>query len=123
VPTIPDILSTWGIYQIVQNIGELSRSIERDIPALGIIATKVQGNDLHRRVINDMKNKRLGHFAEGAIPQPPLLGAEIPQTVDVARSADFESDLTTLKGKYGRAYDPLKRLTQEIRELCEKKKP
>jgi len=122
IPTIPDILSTWGIYQIVQNIKQLSDTISRDIPPLGIIATKVQANDLHRSVINDMRNKRLGHFAESDIPQPPLLTAEIRQTIDVARGADVDADLRTLKGKYGRAYDDFKILAQEIHDICEKKK-
>jgi chromosome partitioning protein len=122
IPTIPDILSTWGIYQIVNSIQQLSLSIGRQIPALGIIATKVQGNELHRRICNDMKNKRLGHFAEGTIAQPPLLGEGIPQTVDVARGADIDADHRTFKGKYGSAYEPLKLLAQEIKDLCEKKK-
>ncbi|HZM03838.1 MAG TPA: AAA family ATPase [Candidatus Saccharimonadales bacterium] len=122
IPTIPDILSTWGIFQIVQSVKELANTIGLQIPPLGIIATKVQGNDLHRRVISDLRNKRLGHFGEGSTPQPPLLAAEIPQTVDVARGADPDSDLRTFKGKYGKAYEPLKSLVLEIRGLCEKKK-
>jgi chromosome partitioning protein len=122
IPTIPDILSTWGIFQIVQSIKELANTVGIQIPPIGIIATKVQVNDLHRRVISDLRNKRLGHFGEGTTPQPPLLEAEIPQTVDVARGADVDSDLRTFKGKYGKAYAPLKSLVQEIRGLCEKKK-
>jgi chromosome partitioning protein len=122
IPTIPDILSTWGIYQIVNSVQQLSKTIGVEIPPLGIIATKVQGNDLHRSVINDMRNNRLGHFAEGTIPQPPLLKAEIPQTIDVARGVDIDADLRTLKGKYGRAYDSFKLLAQEIKDICEKKK-
>src|SRR6266404_4063922 len=106
IPTIPDVLSTWGIYQIVQNVKDLGTSIGREIPPLGIVATKVQGNDLHKRVIFELRNKNLGQFGkDGKLPQPPLLASEIPQTVDVARGADVEADLRTFKGKYGRAYD------------------
>ena len=40
----------------------------------------------------------------------------------VARGADVEADFRTLKGKYGTAYAALHGLTQEIKQLCEKKK-
>lgn len=123
IPTIPDIVSTWGIYQIVDNIDRFSRDIDRPIPPLGIIATKVQTNNLHGRVITDLKAKRLGRFSEpSGIPQPPLFANKIPQTVAVARGADIDADIRTFKGKYGNAYDTLRGLTQEIKQLCEKKK-
>lgn len=123
IPTIPDIVSTWGIYQIVANVDRFSHQIDRQIPALGIVATKVQGNNLHGRVVADLKAKRLGRFSErGGLPQPPLFVNQIPQTVAVARGADVDADIRTFKGKYGTAYDALRGLTQEIKLLCEKKK-
>jgi chromosome partitioning protein len=123
IPTIPDIVSTWGIYQIVDNVAQFSNDIGIPIPALGIVATKVQSNDLHRRVISDLKAKRLGRFSEtDRTAQPPLFTNVIPQTVSVARGADVDADIRTFKGKYGTAYDALHGLTQEIKQLCEKKK-
>jgi len=123
IPTIPDIVSTWGIYQIVENVERFAQDIDRSIPALGIVATKVQSNNLHGRVIADLKAGRLGRFGEvGAAPQPPLFSSSVPQTVAVARGADVDADIRTFKGKYGAAYDSLYLLTQEINNLCEKKK-
>ncbi|MEY4884260.1 MAG: hypothetical protein RIS34_2114 [Pseudomonadota bacterium] len=123
IPTIPDIVSTWGIYQIVENVERFARDIDRAIPALGIVATKVQSNNLHDRVISDLKASRLGRFGEGGgVPQPPLFSNTIPQTVAVARGADVDADIRTFKGKYGSAYESLHGLTQEIKKLCEKKK-
>lgn len=123
IPTIPDIVSTWGIYQIVDNVERFAQDIGRPVPPLGIVATKVQANPLHKRVIADLKAKRLGRFSEsGGLPQPPLFSNEIPQTVAVARGADVDADIRTFKGKYGTAYDALRGLTQEIKQLCEKKK-
>jgi chromosome partitioning protein len=123
IPTIPDILSTWGIYQIVDNIDRFAKDIDHPIPAIGIVATKVQANNLHTRVIADLRARRLGRFGEqGGLPQPPLFTSTIPQTVAVARSADVDADIRTFKGKYGTAYDALHDLTQEIKQLCEKKK-
>src|SRR5262245_45344090 len=72
IPTIPDIVSTWGIYQIVDNVARFAADIERSIPALGIVATKVQSNNLHSRVIADLEARRLGRFGDsGALAQPP----------------------------------------------------
>lgn len=123
IPTIPDIVSTWGIYQIVDNVERFAQDIARPIPALGIVATKVQANNLHSRVIADLKARRLGRFGSGeGSPQPPLFTNEIPQTVAVARGADVDANVWTLKAKYGTAYDSLRGLTQEIKQLCEKKK-
>jgi len=123
IPTIPDIVSTWGIYQIVENIERFAKAVDRPIPALGIVATKVQSNKLHSRVIADLKASRLGRFSKtNGLSQPPLFKSEISQTVAVARSADVDADIRTFKGKYGTAYDALHGLTQEIIQLCEKKK-
>lgn len=124
IPTIPDIVSTWGIYQIVDNVERFARDIELPIPALGIVATKVQVNSLHRRIIKDLKAQRLGRFSKkpDGLSQPPLFTNEIPLTVNVARGADVDADIRTFKGKYGSACDALRGLTQEIKQLCEKKK-
>ena len=123
IPTIPDIVSTWGIYQIVENVKRFAQDVDREIPALGIVATKVQGNNLHDRVIADLKARRLGRFGESNdVKQPPLFSNTIPQTVAVARGADVDADIRTFKGKYGTAYDSLHGLTQENKRLCEKKK-
>jgi chromosome partitioning protein len=123
IPTIPDIVSTWGIYQIVDNVGRFAEDIGREIPALGIVATKVQGNKLHARVIEDLSAGRLGRFGnDDALQQPPVFADRIPQTVDVARGADVEADIRTFKGKYGSAYLPLRGLTLEIMRKCESKK-
>jgi len=122
IPTIPDIVSTWGIYQIVDNVNRFANDIGRPIPALGIVGTKVQKNNLHRRVMDDLRAGRLGRFGEaGALPQPQLFANSIPQTVDVARGADVEADFRTFKGKYGGAYESLRGLTREIGLVCEKK--
>jgi chromosome partitioning protein len=122
IPTIPDIVSTWGIYQIVENVARFAEDIDRPIPALGIVATKVQSNNLYRRVIADLQAGRLGRFSEEGVHQPPLFANTIPQAVDVARGADVDADFRTFKGKYGTAYSALLGLTQEIKQVCEKKK-
>jgi chromosome partitioning protein len=123
IPTIPDIVSTWGIYQIVDNVARFAADLGRSIPALGIVATKVQVNKLHSRIIADLQAQRLGRFGEGgALAQPPLFSNKIPQRAAVSRGADVDAEFRTFKGKYGDAYPALRGLTQELIHLCEKKK-
>jgi chromosome partitioning protein len=121
IPTIPDIVSTWGIYQIVENVKRFGQELGQNVEPLGIVATKVQGNNLHTRVVTDLTHGRLGKFASAGVMQPPLFKNKIRQAVAVARGADPEVDLRTFKGKYGPAYEELQGLTQEIRTLCEAK--
>ena len=123
IPTIPDIVSTWGLYQIVDNVARFAADVGRPIPALGIVATKVQANNLHSRVIADLQERRLGRFGDGdTLAQPPLFTHTVPQTVVVARGADVASDVRTFKGKYDSAYNAFRGLTQDLMQLCEKKK-
>jgi chromosome partitioning protein len=122
IPTIPDIVSTWGIYQIIQNVMQFARDVDRPIPPLGIVATKVQVNNLQKRVIDELVNRRLGRFAKrDGIEQPPLFNSLIPQAVDVARGSDETNNPSTLRLKYGSAYNALHGLTEEILQRCQTK--
>lgn len=124
IPTIPDILSTLGIYQIVENVSRFAMNIDRAIPPLGIVATKVPpSGSLYARVVADLEAGRLGDFGNaGAIPQPPLFTNRIKQAVKVAGGADNDAGLRTFKQKYGDAYESIRGLANEIKTLCETKK-
>jgi chromosome partitioning protein len=122
IPTIPDIVSTWGIYQIVEKVREFAVGINQPIEPLGIVATKVQANNLHTGVMSDLSHRRLGKFATSEIAQPPLFKHYISQSVVVARGAYSEDGLRTFNGKYGHpASEQLRGLTEEIHTLCQQK--
>lgn len=62
IPTIPDVLSTYGIPQIISRVSEFSKNIGEDIECLGIVATKVRGqSSLHARTLEQLSR---GHDAE-----------------------------------------------------------
>lgn len=121
IPAIPDIVSTWGIFQIVSSIESFSDSINRAPPIrpLGIVATKVQGNiDLHQRVLAQLREGRLFEGKETDLTQPPLFTASIAQNANTARGADADAGLNTFRKKYGPNYEPHLALTKEIIDRC-----
>ncbi|HNQ90198.1 MAG TPA: ParA family protein [Verrucomicrobiota bacterium] len=119
IPTIPDIVSTWGIFQIVDNVDRFATDLGRPIRPMGIVATKVQGTmELHSRVMRDLEAGRLFNGKTTELKQPPLFKSFIKQNVDTARGADAEANLRTFKAKYGPNCDAFRGLTQEIMERC-----
>ncbi len=92
IPTIPDILSTYGIPQIVTRVREFSEEIAEPIDPLGIIVTKFQSNStVHRNVMHELK----------AANDAPVFETIIPQSNDIAAAAEHLPYSRTLKGKYG----------------------
>ncbi len=119
IPTIPDIVSTWGIFQIVDNVDKFATNLGSPIRPLGIVATKVQGTmELHGRMIRDLEAGRLFEGKTTDLKQPSLFKNYIKQNVDTARGADAEANLRTFKHKYGPTYESFRGLTQEILERC-----
>jgi chromosome partitioning protein len=119
IPTIPDIVSTWGIFQIVANIDRFSESIGRQIRALGIVATKVNGmNTLHARMVSELREGRLFQGKTTDLGQPPLFATTIKEATATARGADYTANVTTFKDKYGPNADAVVSLTAEIIDRC-----
>lgn len=119
IPAIPDIVSTWGIFQIVSSISSFGESVNRVIKALGIVATKVQGNiDLHTRIMRELDAGRLFEGKNTDLIQPPLFESIIKQNANTARGADADAGLNTFKKKYGPTYEPHSLLTREIIKRC-----
>ena len=91
IPTIPDILSTYGIPQIIRRVREFSETIGESIEPLGIVVTKFQANStIHA---NTLRNLRLEKDA-------PIFKTIIPQSNQVAAAAE-DKPVSTLRQKYG----------------------
>lgn len=107
IPTIPDILSTYGIPQIVQRVRGFSEEIGEDIEPLGIVATKYDSRStVHKNTLRQLKSSN---------KLPPLFETIIPQANQSAAAAEF-SGYSTMKQKwgYGGLADHFKALAQEI---------
>lgn len=107
IPTIADVLSTYGIPQIVRRVRLFSDRIGEPIEALGILATKYQDQmPTHRTRLQRLKEQ---HDA-------PVFETKIPQSDKVSAAAEYR-EVGTFRQKWGygeRHFDAFKALAQEI---------
>jgi len=113
IPTIPDVLSTYGIPQIVTRIEGFADSIGEPIEPYGVVVSKYQSNSsLHNRTLRQLREDRAKY--------PPVFSAVVPQANQIAESAEF-TPINTLRQKYGYGgrYDVIHALTAEIIKVVE----
>jgi chromosome partitioning protein len=109
IPTIPDILSTYGIPQIVSRVSDFAREINEPIEPLGIVVSKYRDQaNLHRAVVEDLHNDP---------DVPGVFETIIPEAAAIAASAEFQA-IGTLRQKYqhGGRFERYVALTEEIME-------
>jgi len=108
IPTIPDVLSTYGIPQIVKRVRDFSENIGANIEPLGIVATKYRSqSSVH---INQLKLLKQGRDA-------PLFETVIPENNDISAAAEYKS-VSTMRQKWGYRgqFDIYRAFTKEILE-------
>ena len=111
IPTIPDILSTYGIDQIVRRVAEFSEDVGSPVRPLGIVLTKVRAQStVHFNTIRRLRNDS----------RIPVFATEIPENNALAAAAEY-TQRNTVRQKLGYGI-PFKRhyaLTKEIMEAAE----
>lgn len=111
MPTISDVLSTYGIPQIMIRVATFAKAIGESIDPLGVAICKY---DVRSRVHrNTLRRLKAGDDAE-------VFKTTIPQRTEIAASAEF-IDTSTLRQKYGYQgeFDSYRSLTEEIMEAAE----
>lgn len=107
IPTIADVLSTYGIPQIVRRVRMFADRIGEPIEALGIVATKYQDQmPTHRTRLQRLKEQL----------DAPVFETKIPQSDKVSAAAEYR-EVGTFRQKWGygeRHFDAFKALAQEI---------
>lgn len=96
IPCIPDIMSTYGIPQILNRIENFSSEAGNHIVPLGIVVSmyRVQSG-LHDTTIRQLKAKaKSGDY-------PTVFNTRIPLNVRTAEAADYGGHVNTLRQKYG----------------------
>lgn len=92
IPTIPDVLSTYGIPQIVSRIRLFSKAIAETIEPIGIIITKYQENStVHRNTLKQLRRSS---------KLPPVFKTIIPLANQFSAAAEYTGH-STIKQKWG----------------------
>jgi chromosome partitioning protein len=115
IPVVPDILSTYGIPQILNRIETFAVTKGISAQPKGIIVSKYRAQSaLHNSKLSQMRSDA----TTGALP--PVFPTVIPEAAKIAESADFEARVNTLRQKYGYGnnYERYSSLAQEFINLC-----
>ena len=112
IPTIPDILSTYGIPQVIKRINEFAKATNKSIDPLGIVATRYrEKSTTHKRVLEDLKQEK----------EAKLFDVIFTENEKMSSAAEYNMKLNTLKQKWGYEgqYDRFYNLASEIIKRCE----
>ena len=114
IPTIPDVLSTYGIPQIQRRVKAFADDLGKRIEEIGIIITKYRAASVVHQ------NTAVGLVNDANLPA--VLSAYVPEGNQLAASAEFVGR-STLRQKYGYQgqYETFKALTEEFMSLVEEK--
>ncbi|MEE2031357.1 ParA family protein [Rhodococcus chondri] len=107
IPTIPDILSTYGIPQLQARVQKFADKSGHRIREIGLVITKYRSaSNLHRSIIEQLqRDDRIAN----------VVPAWVPEANQIAASAEFVP-YGTLKRKYGNTgqFDALRMLTETV---------
>lgn len=106
IPTIPDVLSTYGIPQILARVKAFSAEIAEEVEPLGIVITKYQANS----TVHDNTMRRLQRDRS-----PTVFDTVIRQANQYAAAAEYGGKMTLRqKWGYGGLADQYETLANEV---------
>ncbi|OQM79022.1 ParA family protein [Rhodococcus sp. 66b] len=107
IPTIPDVMSTYGIGPIQERVKSHGERWGKSIVELGIVVTKYRrASSVHRNTVDDLNRRK-----DIGMVFPSL----IPEANQIAAAAEY-ADFGTLRQKYGTdgQFTALRELTQDF---------
>lgn len=119
IPVIPDILSTYGIPQMLNKIESSKRKLKRLNPSynlseLGLIINKmIKRSGMHKRTLEDLRSRQDKPIKNSSYV-PKLFKSIIYQRDISSNIADFYQTINTVKKKYGNNYSDYRNLTLEF---------
>jgi chromosome partitioning protein len=112
IPTIPDVLSTYGIPQIQGRVRLFADDVGESIEELGIIVSKYRAaSTVHQNTVQRMLDDE---------DLPPVFDSIIPEANQIAASAEFQH-YGTLRQRYGYQgqFDAYRALAKEFIDAIE----
>ena len=110
IPTIPDILSTYGIEQIIGRVRDFSKEVGKNITPLGIVASKYRRQSaIHRATLGDLRREKHASFFNTVIKEGAHQG----------EAAGFRAEPRTLSERWKTGADLWVKLAREIRDKLE----
>jgi chromosome partitioning protein len=112
IPTIPDVLSTYGIPQILSRVEAFSSELRQPIPPYGIVISKYRAQArTHRTTVERLRNDDR---------MPNVFQTMIPEANDIAQAAEYRRT-STLRQRWGYQgnFDSFMSLTKELIEEVE----
>jgi chromosome partitioning protein len=92
IPTIPDVMSTYGIGPVQERIAQFGERWGRPIVELGVVITKYRkASPVHRNTVDDLNRRR---------DITMVFSSLIPEANQIAAAAEY-ADFGTLRQKYG----------------------
>ncbi|AWK51625.1 hypothetical protein DIC82_11585 [Clostridium beijerinckii] len=119
IPVIPDILSTYGIPQMLDKIELSKRKLKRlntsyNLKELGVIVNKmIKNSGMHKRTFNDLQSRQ-ALLKNNPSYVPKLFSSVIYQRDSSSNIADFDQQIGTIKKKYSNNYSDYWNLTSEF---------
>lgn len=112
IPVLPDVLSTYGIPQIISRVQRFEKDNRVRVPPLGIVITKFRTqSSIHRRTVTALRSQSERGY-------PRVFDTIIAENNQVAAAMDITNRYRTLKQKYGYtaegAYTQYRNLTEEL---------
>jgi chromosome partitioning protein len=111
IPVIPDLLSTYGIPQILSRVSQFSLNSSRTIQPVGIVISLFREQvPLHRSRVAELQ----AAAAAGRLPR--IFQTVIPNMAAAAAAVDVTAAPNTLRQKYGygRSHDIYRAVTEEL---------